>query len=244
MYFAIFPPYFFQNNHLTVLSFFFFYRCPFLSEAWNHLIVSFGLHRGTFVCVLCIRNLLISGPKFFFYHLPGHIVSCRTLYYWFLVGKWTKKKGPQDGISDQKLLIDCEHCCICIVDDQQRWQRLMQLTQWSSAVPWTGTFHTQFQWPNTFHGLWCLCEDSKPKSTITDCQPLSWCFKEHVYIYILGPHEYIWNSMYLQIIPQIVSAEGGEEMGFVDFIWDLCIPHMERNSTESENKREQTNLWA
>lgn len=98
------------------------------------------------------------------------------------MGKWTKKKGPQDGISDQKLLIDCEHRCICIVDDQQRWQRLMQLTQWSSAVPWTGTFHRQFQWPNTIHGLWCLCEDSKPKSIITDCQPLSRCFKEHVYI--------------------------------------------------------------
>lgn len=47
--------------------------------------------------------------------------------------------------------------------------------------------------------------------------------------------------MYLQINPQIVSAEGGEETGFVDFIWDLCIPHMERNSTEKKNKKQ---TWA
>lgn len=96
--------------------------------------------RDICVCIVRLKSFNI-WTKIFFYHLPGHIVSCRTLYYWFLVGKWTKKKGPQDGISDQKLLIDCEHRCICIVDDQQRWQRLMQLTQWSSAVPWTGTFH-------------------------------------------------------------------------------------------------------
>lgn len=96
-----------------------------------------------------------------------------------------KKKGPQKGISDQKLL--AEHCCISIVDEQQICQHLTWLAQWSSdhqrcheeALSTGKSSDT-----HTIRGL-CLgslCEDSKPKSILRDYQPLSRCLKEHVYI--------------------------------------------------------------
>lgn len=65
-------------------------------------------------------------------------------------------------------------------------------------------------------------------------------------LHILGPHEFVWNSMYLQIYSQIFSTERGKEQSVVDFnafIWDLCIPHIGRNSRDRENKYEQTNQW-
>lgn len=120
-------------------------------------------------------NLLISGPKFC-YHLPGHILCSAGRYIinsWWRNGQKKKKKGPQEGISDQKLF-DCEHCCISIADEQQRCQRLLWLAQRSSDC------------------LQCHEEalstekssDQTPfvDSVVTDYQPLSRCLKEHVYI--------------------------------------------------------------
>lgn len=160
--------------------------------------------------------------------------------------KWTKKKkkkGPQEGISDQKLF-DCEHCCISLADERQRCQRLMWSAQWSSStVPRRGTFHRKIQWPNTICGLcpWSLCEDSEPKSIVTDCQPFEPMLKGAC-LHILGPHEYIWNSMYLQINPQIVSAEMGKRKGLC---WFYCICLRSPHPTHGEKfQRQRKQTWA
>lgn len=61
-------------------------------------------------------------------------------------------------------------------------------------------------------------------------------------LHILGPHEYIWNSMYFQINPQIVSAERGKRKGLC---WFYCIYLRSLHPTHGEKfQRQRKQTWA
>ena len=69
--------------------------------------------------------VLMFGPKFS--TIYPDTFSNGGHYVIFLGGE----KGSQEGMSELKLLIDREHCCVSVVVERQRFQRLMRLAQWS-----------------------------------------------------------------------------------------------------------------
>lgn len=184
------------------------------------------------------------------HHLLRHILYCRTLYYWFLMEKWTIKEGTTRRNIRPKTL-------------DWLWALLHQCCWWAAEMSTLNVVSSVELWPSagaterhlaqgnavTKHHSWTLPVESvwgQQTQIYRHWIPAFEPTLEGACLHILGPHEYIWNSMYLQINPLIVSAEGGKEKGFVvfiAFIWDLCVPHMERISRDRENKREQTNLW-
>lgn len=79
------------------------------------------------------------------------------------------------------------------------------------------------------------CQTQNYRQTLPAFEPML----KGTCLHILGPHEHIQNSTYVQINPQIVSAEGRKEMGFCWFYSRSLHP------THGEKlHREQKQAWA